>query len=68
MADPTLSYDRRLAGWWRWAAVLTPGLLLYLLPLPGLTSMQRHLLAIFAATIVALWRSHCRWERAWWYP
>jgi hypothetical protein len=47
-------YDRRLAGWWRWAAVLTPGLLLYLLPLSGLNVVQRHLLAIFAATIVAL--------------
>jgi hypothetical protein len=47
-------YDRRLTGWWRWAAVLAPGLLLYLLPLPGLNAVQRHLLAIFAATIVAL--------------
>jgi DASS family divalent anion:Na+ symporter len=34
--------------------VLAPGLLLYLLPLPGLNAVQRHLLAIFAATIVAL--------------
>lgn len=42
------------AGWWRWAAVLAPGLLLYLLPLPGLNPTQRHLLAIFASTIVAL--------------
>jgi DASS family divalent anion:Na+ symporter len=47
-------YDRRLTGWWRWAAVLAPGLLLYLLPLPGWSAVQRHLLAIFAATIVAL--------------
>ena len=42
------------AGWWRWAAVLVPGLLLYLIPLPALNPVQRHLLAIFAATIVAL--------------
>jgi DASS family divalent anion:Na+ symporter len=54
MADPAPFFDRRLAGWWRWAAVLAPGLLLYLLPLPGLNVVQRHLLAIFVATIVAL--------------
>ena len=39
---------------WRWAIVLVPGALLYFLPVPGLDSAQRHLLAIFAATIVAL--------------
>lgn len=44
----------RMPGWWRWAAVLAPGLILYLTPLPGLNLVQRHLLAIFAATIVAL--------------
>jgi len=54
MADPAPSYDRRLAGRWRWTAVLVPGLLLYLLPLPGLDTVQRHLLAIFVATIVAM--------------
>lgn len=52
--DNPPSHDRQLTGWWRWAAVLAPGLLLYLLPLPGLNVVQRHLLAIFAATIVAL--------------
>ncbi len=38
----------------RWATVLAPGLLLYFLPVPGLNLSQRHLLAIFAATIVSL--------------
>ena len=38
----------------RWGAVLLPGALLYFLPAPGLDAGQRHLLAIFLATIVAL--------------
>jgi DASS family divalent anion:Na+ symporter len=38
----------------RWTAVLMPGLLLYLLPLPALSLGQRHLLAVFVATIIAL--------------
>src|SRR6266849_1718539 len=38
----------------RWVFVLVPGLLLYLLPVAGFTPAQRHLLAIFIATIVAL--------------
>jgi len=38
----------------RWAAVLVPGLLLYFLPLASLNSIQRHMLAIFVATIIAL--------------
>ena len=38
----------------RWVLVLVPGLLLYLLPVAGFTPAQRHLLAIFIATIVAL--------------
>jgi len=38
----------------RWAVVLLPGLILYFLPLPGFNGPQRHLLAIFVATIVAL--------------
>ena len=54
VADTSPFPGSRLPGWWRWAAVLAPGLLLYLLPLPGLNTAQRHLLAIFAATIVAL--------------
>jgi DASS family divalent anion:Na+ symporter len=44
----------RSQDWWRWAAIIAPGLILYLAPLPGLNPVQRHLLAIFAATIVAL--------------
>jgi divalent anion:Na+ symporter, DASS family len=39
---------------WRWAVVLIPGALLYLLPVPALDPGQRHLLAFFAATIIAL--------------
>jgi DASS family divalent anion:Na+ symporter len=38
----------------RWLVVLVPGLLLYLAPLPGLSPAQRHLLAIFTATVIAL--------------
>jgi DASS family divalent anion:Na+ symporter len=38
----------------RWVAVLLPGVVLYLAPLPALTAGQRHLAAIFAATIIAL--------------
>ncbi|MDQ2975062.1 MAG: anion permease, partial [Acidobacteriota bacterium] len=34
--------------------MLVPGALLYFLPVPGLDPAQRHLLAIFAATIVSL--------------
>jgi DASS family divalent anion:Na+ symporter len=38
----------------RWAIVLTPALLLYFLPMPGLNPGQRHLLAIFVGTIISL--------------
>ena len=38
----------------RWAIVLVPGFLLYFFPLPELNAGQRHLLAVFAATIIAL--------------
>jgi len=40
--------------WLRWAIVLVPGLLLYFVPIPGLTAPQSHLLAIFVASIIAL--------------
>lgn len=39
---------------WRWSVVLIPAALLYLLPIPGFTPQQRHLLAIFLGTIIAL--------------
>ena len=39
---------------WRWGVVIVPGALVYFLPVPGLDPAQRHLLAIFAATIVSL--------------
>ena len=38
----------------RWVVVLVPGLLLYFVPLPALNPSQRHLLAVFTATVVAL--------------
>ena len=38
----------------RWAWVLVPGLVLYFAPIPELTADQRHLLAVFVSTIVAL--------------
>lgn len=39
---------------WRWAGVLVPGLIAYFLPWGTLTSEQRHLVAFFIATIIAL--------------
>jgi DASS family divalent anion:Na+ symporter len=54
VADTPPNSISRSIGWWRWAAVLAPGLIFYLLPIPGLNTVQRHLLAIFSATIVAL--------------
>lgn len=44
----------RWATSWRWGVVLLPGALLYFTPLPGLDASQRHLTAIFVATIIAL--------------
>lgn len=38
----------------RWLAVLVPGAVLFFAPLPGLAVAQRHLLAVFLATILAL--------------
>jgi len=40
--------------WWRWGAVLLPGVLVWLIPWPGLSLTQRELLAVFVATIIAL--------------
>jgi DASS family divalent anion:Na+ symporter len=42
------------AGWWRWAVVIVPGLLLYFIPLPGMNHAQEHVFAFFVATIIAL--------------
>jgi len=44
----------RPTEWWRWAVVLVPGVLLYYLPLPGLNHEQGRVLAVFAATVIAL--------------
>jgi divalent anion:Na+ symporter, DASS family len=40
--------------WSRWAVVLIPGTALYFSPVPGLNPQQRHLLAVFLATIISL--------------
>jgi len=53
-ALPTGELTRRREALGRWVAVLLPGVVLYLAPLPALTAGQRHLTAIFAATIIAL--------------
>lgn len=39
---------------WRWLAVLAPGMVIWFVPFLGLTPQQRHQLAIFVSTIVAL--------------
>ncbi len=39
---------------WRWVVVLVPALILWFVPIPGLSHAQSHLLAVFVATIVAL--------------
>ncbi len=38
----------------RWAVVLIPGLVLYFVPVLGMNAIQRQLLAVFVATIIAL--------------
>lgn len=53
MSRPIDPAVRRGLGW-RWLAVLLPGVLIWVIPWPGLTSPQRHLLAVFVATISAL--------------
>lgn len=44
----------RAGTWWRWLVVLLPGVLVWLVPWPGLSLAQRELLAVFVATIIAL--------------
>ena len=44
----------RLGAAWRWAAVLLPGVLLWFVPMADLNAQQRHLAAVFLATIVSL--------------
>ncbi len=39
---------------WRWAAVIVPGVFLWFGPVPDLNPQQRHLAAVFLATIIAL--------------
>lgn len=39
---------------WRWGVVLIPAIILYWVPISGLASDQRHLLAFFTGTIIAL--------------
>src|SRR5215471_11922941 len=51
---PQAAATRLPVPWRRWAVVLIPGALLYFLPIPGFTPVQRHLLAVFLASIIAL--------------
>lgn len=39
---------------WKWVAVLLPGAAIYFAPVMGMTANQRHLLAIFIATVIGL--------------
>ena len=50
-SQPTPQPSRTAA---RWLAVLVPALIIYFAPLPGLTDAQRHLVAVFLGTVVAL--------------
>ena len=45
---------RNRGSYWRGGIVLAPAMMLYFVPLFGLETAQRHLLAFFGATIVAL--------------
>jgi len=40
--------------WFKWAVVILPGTALYFTPVSGMAANQRHLLAIFLATIIGL--------------
>jgi divalent anion:Na+ symporter, DASS family len=42
-----------VSAWWRWAVAIVPAFILYHLPI-GLAVEARHLLAVFAGTIIAL--------------
>src|SRR5450432_1319753 len=52
--QPVAPQTVRRTTWWRWAAVLIPGVVLFFFPLPGLGQQQSRLFGIFLATIVAL--------------
>lgn len=52
-AAPAIPITTRPALWRSFVA-LVPGLLIYFAPIPGFDSTQRHLLAVFVATIIAL--------------
>ena len=47
-------HDAAITKTSRWLVVLVPGVLLYVLPLPALNPSQRHLLAIFTASVISL--------------
>ena len=46
--------SRRSSTFWRWAGVLLPGLVVYFAPWGTVAPEQRHLVAFFVATILAL--------------
>lgn len=49
---PPRASDRKLQ--WKWMAVVLPGAAIYFAPAIGMAGNQRHLLAIFIATIIGL--------------
>lgn len=53
-AEAVSKGSRQSTEYWRWAAALGPAVALYWAPLPGLNAQQRHLLAIFTGTILAM--------------
>src|SRR5438132_10267880 len=52
--DAKCGHDAAITKTIRWLMVLAPGVLLYILPVPALNPAQRHLLAIFTATVISL--------------
>ncbi|HEY1946749.1 MAG TPA: DASS family sodium-coupled anion symporter [Bryobacteraceae bacterium] len=53
-ASPALRSPKLMSLALRWCFVLIPGLVLYFSPMPLLNADQRHLLAFFLSTIIAL--------------
>lgn len=52
--SPTRARRARSDLAWRWLLVVAAGLLIYFVPFAGLQPVQRHILAFFVATIIAL--------------
>jgi DASS family divalent anion:Na+ symporter len=52
--EPAHDPSARTARLWRWLVVLVPGVVIWTAPFLELLPAQRHLLAVFVATIIAL--------------